>query len=187
MWYRSILLAFMPFLIEGTGTTQPIPPHLQAAIALVSSQAIQSDVIRLLGEPRAFTWGNQSFSAMTRPMAFLMNYGSGICVLISNNRLSEIRIEAPGLKSPEGLVVGQTFEDVWKEMGQIHAANKKPVSHHPPDRTVGLPASRCPPKVLLTKWHPICSEKRIRTGSYQVREQFICPYLRSFIPLRRPK
>ena len=51
------------------------------------------DVLRVLGEPRKYAWGRETFGKNSLPETYVAAYPAGVSVLISEGRVVELRSE----------------------------------------------------------------------------------------------
>jgi serine protease AprX len=70
---------------------------LDAKIVQLSKKGSTSeDVIRALGEPEQYLWGEKIFKKDNLPATYVARYPKGLSVLISGGEVAELRAEEPG-------------------------------------------------------------------------------------------
>jgi subtilisin family serine protease len=99
---------------------------LDAKIVQLSKKvSTAEDVIRALGEPKQYLWGEKTFKKDNLPATYIARYPQGLSVLVSGGEVSELRAEEPGPGFTWGgkLRLGSSLEEVLNVLG-------------PPSRTV---------------------------------------------------
>lgn len=76
-------------------------------------------VISLMGEPKGYIWGEETFNVDDLPSYYIMDYGNGNMACIYNGILSETRVHYPGdFTEFNGIRLGDTIEDVIEKIGK---------------------------------------------------------------------
>jgi hypothetical protein len=96
-----------------------LPPDIDAKIDQLGKKGTTAeDVMRILGEPRKYLWGNESFTKDNLPSDYCMMYPRGVFVWIRDGKIMELRCEsAPGF-TYHNLRLGSTLDEVLQLIGQ---------------------------------------------------------------------
>jgi serine/threonine protein kinase len=82
--------------LAASPVTAPVD-DLGAKIAQLHKKGTKTeDVIRVLGEPERYFWGNETFDKGNLPETFILAYPQGVSVLIAKGTAIELRCESPG-------------------------------------------------------------------------------------------
>jgi hypothetical protein len=101
----------------------PADPNFQKNLAARVAQldidtASKDDVVRILGEPTSYVWGKQTFEKESLPEIYLMQYHGDFSVVITKDRVEELRFEMPGpYRFKDTLKVGSTLAEVLQVLG----------------------------------------------------------------------
>lgn len=101
--------------------TQPAAPDLTAGInELTAHGGSLDDVIRLLGEPNGYRWGDQTFTKDHLPGRYLATCPNGLSVVLRSGSVREIRLDpGPAEYSFAGrLRIGSSLEEVLAVLGE---------------------------------------------------------------------
>jgi hypothetical protein len=114
------------------------PTDFNAKIIQLSKPGtLVEEAIRLLGEPEAYCWGEQTFSRTNLPATYILRYPQGVEVMVSDGLVNELRSElpGPGFTWRGQLRLGSSLDEVLQALG-------------PPSRTVVGQALDFAPDVL---------------------------------------
>jgi serine protease AprX len=134
----SIALGILSLAAAATNTTD----DLDAKIAQLSKKGTTAkDVLRVLGEPESYQWGDKTFTKSNLPASYLIVYPKGVSVFIMNGRVWELRSEkpGPGFTWRGKLRLGSSLEEVLAVLG-------------PPAETVTGEKLAFKPGVLYKDW-----------------------------------
>jgi hypothetical protein len=84
-------------LLRGVAATTNTLDDLDAKIAQLSKHDTTVEaVLRLLGEPRSYRWGDKVFTRTNLPATYLLVYSDGVSVGVTAGRVWELRSGQPG-------------------------------------------------------------------------------------------
>ena len=84
-------------LAPAASATNGTLDDLDAKIVQLSNKgSTVQDVIRSLGEPEQYRWGEKTFTKDALPDTYVLQYPQGLHVMISGGKVAELRTEQPG-------------------------------------------------------------------------------------------
>ena len=90
-------------------------PGIKTFFAITDLQsATMADVHRVLGEPAKYRWGDKTYRRPDLPETYVMEYQGGFSILVSHGKMTEFRVEGPGIPTKSGVEVGQGEEALWR-------------------------------------------------------------------------
>lgn len=112
-WARSAWGLPQPATSEGSDVTAKINE-------LAAKGGSLQDVIRVLGEPLSYRWGDQTFTKDNLPDRYIAVYNDGLGVLLLRGRVQEIRLERGQTEYRfEGKFgIGSSLEEVLAVLGE---------------------------------------------------------------------
>jgi len=76
-------------------------------------------VISIMGEPKNYIWGEDTFHIEDLPSHYIMDYGNSNMACIYNGILSETRVHSPGdFTEFNGIKLGDTIDEVIEKIGK---------------------------------------------------------------------
>jgi serine protease AprX len=115
-----VLATLVLSLLPLAAATNKIVNDLDAKIAQLSKQGTTvEEVLRLLGEPESYRWGDRTFNKYNLPAIYLLLYPKGVRVGIRSGRVWELRSEppGPGFTWRGKLRLGSSLEEVLEALG----------------------------------------------------------------------
>lgn len=107
---------------------QPVPAPAQPTVSskelnakidqLDIDAATLDDVIRTLGEPIEYVWGDQKFTKDNLPSMYCVVYPHRFYVVMNGGKIEELRHHEPGYVFRGKLQVGSSLDDVLSVIGQ---------------------------------------------------------------------
>jgi hypothetical protein len=94
---------------------------IDAKIAQLSKPGTTADtVIRSLGEPERYFWGDKTFEKNSLPETYILQYPGGVMAAVDNGRVMELRSEqpGPGFAYRGKLRLGSSLDEVLEVIGQ---------------------------------------------------------------------
>jgi hypothetical protein len=79
---------------------------LQNAARIDIENATITAVIKLLGEPQEYLWGNQKFTKDKLPHTYIARYPGGLMAVVTGESLVELRFDQPGYRFMNAIEVG---------------------------------------------------------------------------------
>lgn len=106
-------------------------PDLVTRMARVSpGTSGLEDVVRVFGEPRGFSLGNQTFTRANLPERYIADY-DGFAFSLHGGVVQEIRILTPEYRFRGGIHVGAPVSDIAKQFGEPKAVVAGPPEGEP--------------------------------------------------------
>ncbi len=94
--------------------------ELDAKIAQLAKAGVTvGEVIRLLGEPEQYLWGEQTFEKDNLPATYILRYPRGVHVMVGGGVVAELRSEepGPGFTWHGKLRLGSSLDEVLQVLG----------------------------------------------------------------------
>jgi hypothetical protein len=111
------------------------PTDFNAKISQLSKPGTRpEEVIRLLGEPGKYVWGEKTFTKTDLPATYMMSYPQGVQVVVGDGLVNELRCElpGPGFAWHGTLRLGSTLDEVLQVLGPPSRTEVgKPVTYDP--------------------------------------------------------
>ena len=93
---------------------------LDAKIAQLAKAGTEvGEVIRVLGEPKQYLWGNETFQKGNLPATYIMQYPGGVHIMVGDGQVRELRSEppGPGFAFHGRLRLGSSLDEVLQVVG----------------------------------------------------------------------
>jgi hypothetical protein len=101
-------------------STEPLSREFAARIdALDLANATRKDVIEHLGKPSSYVLADQPLDPNKLPDRYMMIYPAGVQVVIAQDRIDRVTIQAPGYLFRGKIQVGSTVEEVLGMVGPV--------------------------------------------------------------------
>ena len=108
-----------PNFSASAATNEPLDA-LDAKIVQLSKPGTSvEDVLRVLGEPETYTWGDKTFKKNSLPETYILRYPKGTAVAVSGGYVTELRSDppGPGFTWHGKLRLGSSLEEVLQTLG----------------------------------------------------------------------
>jgi hypothetical protein len=117
---RLLVLAVIGLLVCAVSAdVKAATSDINAKVAQLDiDTATLADVIRVFGEPEKYLWGNKNFTKDNLPSRYIAAYPNRFRVVISGNRVTEIRHHEPGYLFRGKLQVGSSLDEVLEVIGE---------------------------------------------------------------------
>jgi len=107
--------------VVSSSVTGPEIKEINKKMAQIDiNNATLEDVIKTFGSPKAYKWGDETFTKDNLPQVYIAVMEKGFSVVINNNIVSEIRFQADeeiedytGYIYKDSVKVGSPMEDVF--------------------------------------------------------------------------
>jgi tetratricopeptide (TPR) repeat protein len=105
---------------KAQGELDKLIPLDELIAKLRKKGTTDKDVIRVLGEPEKYIWGNKTFTKDNLPEVYILQYPNGVQVVVVRGVVSEFRSEqpGPGFVYRDKLRLGSPLANVLNVLGQ---------------------------------------------------------------------